>query len=92
MELHTMKAYKGGKSPNNKPDIDPNLLRMIQQYEKEGKRVVPSESDSKYSARLLELVKPYHEAVPGIDELEWLLAIASIASNVANAKKIPPQS
>ncbi|MBD0375815.1 MAG: hypothetical protein ICV51_09325 [Flavisolibacter sp.] len=87
-----MKAYKGGKSSSDKKDIDQNLLRVIQQYEKEGKHVVPNESENKYSEMLLELVKPYYKNLPDIDELEWLLDIATIAWNVANVKKILPQA
>ncbi|RYZ56117.1 MAG: hypothetical protein EOO14_12605 [Chitinophagaceae bacterium] len=82
-----MKAFKGGKSGNGKDKNDPNLLRVIKEYEQKGKKVRVNESDKKYSAMLLDLISPYHEAVPDAEELEWLLELAVIAWNIATIKK-----
>ncbi len=90
-ELHLMKAYKGGKSSENS-QIDPNLLHTIKKYEKEGRKVMANESEVKYSNMLLQLVKPYHNTLPEIDELEALLEIATIAWNIATMKKFVPQA
>ena len=87
-----MKAYKGGKSSENKTDIDPNLLRVIKQHEKKGRKVIPNESETKFSAMLLELIKPYHGPFPGFDELEKMLSIAVIAWNIACMKKMFPRA
>lgn len=84
-----MKAYKGGKS-SDKPNTDPNLLRKVQQYQKEGMNVTVNESGAKYSAMLLDLVKPHHGSLPDIDELEDLLDLAMIAWNIANMKSLLP--
>ena len=84
-----MKAYKGGKS-SDKPEANPNLLRKVQQYQEEGKNVTINESEAKYSAMLLDLVKPHHAPLPDIDELEELLDLAMIAWNIANMKSLVP--
>ena len=39
---------------------------------------------------LLDLIKPYQGTVPGMDELEWLLNLGTIAWNLANVKKMMP--
>ncbi len=88
-----MKAYKGGNFSGNNRDIDPNLMKVIKQIEKqEGRKVIPNESEEKYSAMLLNLIKPYNSAFAEIDELENLLDLAAIAWNLANMKKLSPQA
>lgn len=88
-----MKPYKGGKSSQTKKDVDPNLLHVIKEMEKEtGKKIVPNEEEAKYSGMLLQLIKPYHSANPFIEELQELLDLAGIAWNMANMKKIIPQA
>lgn len=88
-----MKAYKGGNSSGNNSDIDPNLMKVIKQIEKkEGKKVIPNESAMKYSAMLLDLIRPYHSALPDIEDMEELLELATIAWNMANMKKIIPHA
>lgn len=88
-----MKAYKGGKSSDKKENVDPNLLRAIQKLEKEeGRKSIPNESADKYSAMLLDLIKPYHADFPDIDEMEALLGLATIAWNMACMKKILPHA
>lgn len=82
-----MKAFKGGKSGGGKDKNDPNLLRVIHEYEQQGKKVTINESGKKYSAMLLDLIGPYHKAEPNLDELERLLQLAVIAWNIATVKK-----
>lgn len=85
-----MKAYKGGKTSGKKESPDPNLLNIVQQYQKDREIIVRNESEHKYSAMLLELIKPYQSPKPDIDELDQLLYVAVIAWNVANMKKEMP--
>ncbi|NTS41154.1 hypothetical protein HRG84_09545 [Flavisolibacter sp. BT320] len=82
-----MKAFKGGKSGSGKDKNDPNRLRVINEYEQQGKKVRINESDKKYSTMLLDLISPYHEPVPDMEELEWLLELAVIAWNIATIKR-----
>jgi hypothetical protein len=78
------------RKENKKSKPDPNLTRVIQMHERKGKKVTINESDTKYSALLLDLIKPYQGTVPGMDELEWLLNLGTIAWNLANVKKMMP--
>jgi hypothetical protein len=87
-----MKAYKGGKSSSEPGNNDRDLLRIIQQQQKGGQNSVTSESGKKYSQMLLELIKPFHPPVPDVDDVEWLLDLASIAWNIANMKKLVPHA
>ena len=85
-----MKAYKGGKKENQQSETNPNRLRAIQQAEAKGNKVNLNESGRKYSDMLLQLIAPYHEDVPELDDLEYLLDIATVAWNIANMKKLLP--
>jgi hypothetical protein len=85
-----MKAYKGGKTSHKQDEKDPNLLRVIENYEKQGKKLIASESGKKFSEMLLQLITPFHGPVPELDELERLLDIAAVAWNIANMKKLLP--
>ena len=87
-----MKAYKGGKSSSEPGNNDRDLLRIIQQQQKGGQNSVTSESGKKYSQMLLELIKPFHPPVPDVDDVEWLLDLATIAWNIANMKKLVPHA
>ncbi len=79
---------KGNKK--SKPAIDPNLSKVIKMHEKHGRKISVNESETKYSALLLDLVKPYQKLFPGLDELDWLLNLGLIAWNLANVKKEVP--
>jgi hypothetical protein len=82
-----MKAYKGGKSGDKKSATDPHLLRVMNEWEQKGKKVVANVAANKYSAALLELVRPFHRQNPALDELEHLINYAVIAWNIATMKK-----
>jgi hypothetical protein len=85
-----MKAYKGGKTSGQKNETDPNILRVIQDFERQGKKGKVNESGKKYSDMLLQLVAPFHAPLPTLDDLEHLLDIAAVAWNIANMKKLLP--
>ena len=80
-----MKAFKGGNKPNtNNEKIDPNLLKVIQKHEQDGHKVIANQGDNKYSSMLLEMVKPFQELSGDIEELDYLINIASIAYSAPN--------
>jgi hypothetical protein len=87
-----MKAYKGGKSSNHGKDTDPNLLRVIREPEKRGNKVKMNESENKFSAMLLDLVSPFHQPFPHLEELKHLMDLAAFAWNTANMKRLLPEA
>jgi hypothetical protein len=89
-----MKAYKGGKASANNQNTDPNLLRTIQQMEKEtGHTITPNNSETKYSEMLLDLIEPFYDKNFFVaEELQAVLELGTIAWNIANMKKLVPQA
>ena len=88
-----MKAYKGGKTQDNNESTDPNLLAVIKKLEKEQKKkVVVNTNESKYSAMLLLLTKPFHTELTPFNEMQALLDLASLAWNLSNMKKMIPHA
>ena len=87
-----MKAYKGGKFSSKKDDIDPDLLRLILEANEGEKIVIPNKSEKQYSGALLELIKPYYAVDVGVEELDSLFMMATVAWNMAVIKKEVPIS
>lgn len=86
-----MKAYKGGKTSGGKEHTDPRYLKAIKNQTKGEIIFAENVAEHKYSAMLLELIRPYQSERPGIDEVDSLLQLAFNAWNIANLKKeLPP--
>lgn len=87
-----MKAYKGGKRKGSKDQPQPNRLQAINQHGIPPILTIPNQSEHKYSAMLLELIRPYMTAQSDVDEADHMLMLGMYAWNLANLKKELPEA
>ena len=80
-----MKAIKGGKLTGKE---DGGMLKMMADLINTGApKIVQNTSGIKYSALLLDLIKPYHRDMTDRYELEYLLDMGVIAWNLVVYKQ-----